>query len=168
MKKQIKNIVAGLFVAVLFSGCAAVSNMGSSAAPAAEKSATSDSGLVSTLTSSLGVSNEQATGGAGAIFGYAKDKLSPADFSKVSESMPEVDSLIKAAPAGESGGGAVGMVSALGAGGGAGAGMGALAGSFSKLGLAPDMLGKFIPIVMQYANNKGGSAVSSLLGGVLQ
>jgi hypothetical protein len=43
-----------------------------------------------------------------------------------------------------------------------------LAGSFSQLGLGGDMVGKFIPIVLEYAQGKGGDTVASLLKMALQ
>ncbi|NBC31916.1 MAG: hypothetical protein GVY13_04500 [Alphaproteobacteria bacterium] len=54
--------------------------------------------LIGTLTSSLGVTEAQAVGGAGAIFGLAQQRLSPDEFATVSESMPGVEDLIAAAP----------------------------------------------------------------------
>lgn len=132
--------------------------MGCSMLPMGEKTTTSDSGLVGNLTSQLGVTNQQATGGAGAIFDYAKQKLSPADYSTVSKSLPEADSLVKAAPKSD------GMATMLGGNGG----IASLAGSFSQLGLSPDMVGQFVPVVLNYAKSMGGDTVSNLLGGVLQ
>ena len=50
--------------------------------------------LVSSLTDKLGVSSEQATGGAGAIFGYAKDNLDADDFASIAEGIPGMDGLL--------------------------------------------------------------------------
>ena len=148
-------------------------------------------GLVSRLTSSLGVTGSQAAGGAGAIFNYAKGRLSPGDFGQVASAVPGVDSLMAAAPSTESRGsggvtGAVGsmlsgsggtlggIAGALGGSGGAMSGVGgalgglsALAGPFSKLGMSPDMIGKFVPVVLDYVKSTGGSGVMSVLKGAL-
>jgi len=43
-----------------------------------------------------------------------------------------------------------------------------LAGPFSQLGLSPDMLGKFVPVILDYVGGKGGASVQSLLAGVLK
>ena len=149
------------------------------------------SGLVSRLTSSLGVTESQATGGAGAIFKYAKTRLSPDDFGQVASAVPGIDSLMKAAPSTESagsGGGVTGVVGSMlggsgalggigGALGGSGSatsgvggalgGLSALAGPFSNLGMSPDMIGKFVPVVLDYVKSTGGSSVMSVLKGAL-
>lgn len=54
--------------------------------------------LVGQLTQGLSVTPQQATGGAGALFGLAKSKLSPADFGKIAAVVPGMDSFLKAAP----------------------------------------------------------------------
>jgi hypothetical protein len=132
------------------------------------------SGLVSMLTSRLGVSTPQAEGGSGAILGYAKQKLSVNDFSKVTDAMPETGSLIEAAPKTEGAGGLAGKLGSASSllGGGEKtsslAGMAGLANSFSSLGLGSDMVGKFVPIILEYAQSKGGESVSSILKGALQ
>jgi hypothetical protein len=141
-------------------------------------------GLVSRLTDSLGVTESQAAGGAGAIFNYAKGRLSPDDFGQVASAVPGIDSLMEAAPSTEpsdSGDvtGSVGSMlggsgGALGGSGGATSGVGgalgglsALAGPFSKLGMSPDMVGKFVPVVLDYVKSTGGSGVMSVLKGAL-
>jgi hypothetical protein len=130
------------------------------------------SGLISMLTSQLGVTNDQAEGGSGAILGYAKDQLSGDDYSKVTDAMPETEGLIDSAPKKEGGlAGTLGSASSLLGGGDKGksaAGLAGLAESFSSLGLDSDMIGKFTPVILDYAKSKGGETVSSLLGGVLQ
>ena len=56
----------------------------------------------------------------------------------------------------------------LGKGGGGAASIAELAGSFAKLGLSSDMVGKFIPIVLDYAQTKGGDEIANLLKMALQ
>ena len=63
------------------------------------------SGLVGHLTKQLGVTEKQATGGSGAVFSLAKSRLSPSDFSQVSGVVPNMDTLLGAAPKVESKGG---------------------------------------------------------------
>jgi hypothetical protein len=177
MMAQVTRIVAVLYGFLLLS-----------AATHAQADASS---LVSRLTSSLGVTESQAAGGAGAIFKYAKSRLSPDDFGQVASAVPGIDSLMKAAPSAESSGsggvtGAVGsmlggsdgalggITGALGGSGGTVSGVGgalgdlsALAGPFSKLGMSPDMIGKFVPVVLDYVKSTGGSGVMSVLKGAL-
>ena len=124
--------------------------------------------LVDLLTEKLGVTTEQAEGGAGAIFNQVKQKLSTEDFAKVSEAIPDLDSLMKAAPKAEEATGSLGSVTSMmqekaGSMGGAAD----LAGNFSKLGLDAGMVGKFVPVVLDFANSKGGESVMNLLKGAL-
>jgi len=45
--------------------------------------------------------------------------------------------------------------------------MAALTGSFKKLGLSGDMVGKFTPIILDYVKTQGGEYVMNLLKGAL-
>jgi len=142
-----------------------------------------DLGLAALLTSQVGVTEPQAVGGAGAIFSYAKEKLSPESFTKVANAVPEMDQLLGAAPAvaaPEPTGSAPGL-GALARGGAEmlpggdaiggvadkATGLQTLNDSFGKLGMEPDMVGKFTPVLLDYVKSKGGDAVGSLLAGAL-
>ncbi len=114
--------------------------------------------LIDQLTKNLGVNESQAKGGAGLLFKLAKNKLGDADFSKVSSAVPDVNSLISAAPASSGG-----LLSGVGKLFGGGGGLAGLAGGFTKLGLDSSMIGKFVPIILSFVKNKGGDAVSGLL-----
>ena len=124
--------------------------------------------LVGSLVSKLGVTPTQAEGGAGALLGLAKGKLKADDFAKVATAIPGTDKLIASAPVADApkGGGALGA--AAGAVGGKAAGLAGLAPVFSKLGLKSDMVAKYAPVVVDYAQKKGGDTVGKLLGGVLK
>jgi len=162
-------------------------------------------GLVDMLVSQLGVTSDQATGGAGAIFNLAKERLAPDEFSQIAGAVPGIDSMMGAAPtaaaestsggatsgvadvskmttaAGQSGEGTAGMGSMTGmaskamsgapsATGGTGAMMGnlgPLTGSFEQLGMSPDMVQKFVPVVLEYVNSEGGATAMKLLQGAL-
>jgi hypothetical protein len=128
-----------------------------------------DMDLVGLLTKNLGVSKTQATGGAGAIFDTASQKMSVEDFAKVKDAMPEVQALMDAAPKAEKSSGALGgLTSVIGKKSGAMSSLAGLMASFSKLGLSSDMVGKFVPIVLNYAQSKGGAGISNLLKSALQ
>ena len=120
--------------------------------------------LIDQLVKNLGVSEDAAKGGSGLIFKMAKDKLGSGDFGKVASALPGIGDLMKSAP--ESSGvlGGLGKL-ASGLGGGAGqlGNLASLAGGFSKLGLDSGMIGKFIPIILAFAQSKGGDVVKSLL-----
>ena len=121
--------------------------------------------LVGMLTNQLGVTQDQATGGAGALFGLAKSRLKPEEFSQVSDAVPGMDGFLQAAPK-QGGGSALGSLgSALS---GESGGLSSIVGAFGSLGLSPDMVSKFIPIITQFVQSKGGASVSSLLMGALK
>jgi len=124
--------------------------------------------LIGQLTKSLSVTPAQASGGAGALFGLAKTRLSPADFNKVAASVPGIDTLIKSAPAASGGGGIPGVSGKENSLPGGLAGLASVAGSFQKLGLSPSMAGKFVPVLTKFVQAKGGSGAASLLSGALK
>jgi hypothetical protein len=43
-----------------------------------------------------------------------------------------------------------------------------LVGNFSQLGLDADMVGKFVPVLLDFAQGAGGDTVMNLLQGVLK
>jgi hypothetical protein len=131
---------------------------------ATARAQTARSELIGELTKSLSITPAQASGGAGALFGLAKTRLSPADFNKVAASVPGIDKLIKSAPVSSGGGGIPGLSgieNSL-------VGLDSVAGSFQKLGLSPSMAGQFVPVLTNFVKAKGGSGVASLLSGALK
>lgn len=125
-------------------------------------------GLVDSLVSSLGITGEQAAGGAGALLDLARKKLSAEDFAKVKEAIPDTGTLIESAPKGAEVSKALeGASSMLGGAGGSLESLAGLAGSFSQLGLDADMVGKFVPLILDFAQGAGGDTVMTLLQGVL-
>jgi len=136
--------------------------------PAADGLKTANPELVGQLTKALSITPAQASGGAGALFGLAKSRLSAEDFGKVAASVPGIDGLIKSAPAASdktAAGGLAGLGSALPQGLGS---LAAVAGPFKKLGLPPEMAAKFVPLLTQFVQSKGGGSTASLLAGALK
>ena len=121
--------------------------------------------LVGQLTKELSVTPEQAAGGAGALFGLAKSRLSTADFGKVAAVVPGMSGLLKAAPSTDKMSGLSSLSSSLPGGLG---GLASTAASFQKLGLSPEMAGKFVPVLTKFVESKGGGGVASLLAGALK
>lgn len=123
--------------------------------------------LVEQIIQKLGVSKEQAEAGLGLILKLAKDKLG-ADFSQVSNVIPEANHLVDTAPSEEksAGGGLLGtLVDKVGLG-----GLGKLADlavSFQKLGLDMDKLQEFVKTILAFVESKGGTVVKDLLNKVL-
>jgi hypothetical protein len=75
-------------------------------------------------------------------------------------------SFLKAAPSTSGGSGGLGGLAAalpsnLG-------GLASEAAAFQKLGLSPDMVAKFIPILTSFVQSKGGANLASLLSRVLK
>ena len=143
-----------------------------SAAPAAttvaEKTVdqTASPELVGQLVKDLGVTPAQAEGAAGALFGVAKTKLAAADFTKVANAVPNMDGLLKAAPAKDAKAGA--MDALLGKTAASAGGVVAAAGALSKLGLKPETIVKLTPSLVKAVQTKGGAEVAGLLAGALK
>ncbi len=129
---------------------------------AASAAAKASPELVSSLSSELGATPEQAAGAAGALFGLAKSRLKPAEFAQVASAVPGMDSLLKAAPA------AAALVGTTGGLGGSAAGLAGAASAFSKLGLKPDMVAKAIPVLTNFVGKSGGAQAANLLAGALK
>jgi hypothetical protein len=113
--------------------------------------------LISALVSQLGVTKEQAQGGAGAIFKAAQDRLGGGEFDKLLGGVPGVKDLLSKAPA-TIGGGLGGMLGGLASkmGGGDMAQAMQLLSAFSSLGLNKDTAMKFVPVIMQFLESQGG------------
>jgi Protein of unknown function VcgC/VcgE (DUF2780) len=127
--------------------------------------------LVGLLVHHLGVTQEQAAGGAGAILAYARNRLSPDEFSTLSHSLPDVGELIAKAP--KLG---AGDLAAAPGGGGVGPSAGTeqqmgeledLARPFARLGMSDEMVDKFVPVILQYLQSVGGADVANLLQSAL-
>ncbi|MGR9108598.1 MAG: DUF2780 domain-containing protein [Gammaproteobacteria bacterium] len=128
----------------------------------------SGASLVDSLTGTLGISPAQAQGGAGSLFQFAKQKLGVDGFQGIADVVPGMGDLLGAAPKTNAAGG---MLDALG-----GSGNNPLAGAmdaaslvskFQQLGLSPDMVGKFIPVMVDYVQNQGGQTAANLLTSAL-
>ena len=87
--------------------------------------------LVGSLTKNLGVTPTQAIGGSAALLNDAKKDMKPADFQALTTKMPQVGTLLTAAPAAT----------------------GTLPSQFSALGMKPDMIAKFTPFLLDYVKS---------------
>ena len=120
----------------------------------------SSSALVEQLTKGLSITPTQARGGAGSLFALAKTRLSADEFSKVSAAVPGMKGLLKAAPAVTGHSELSGLESSM------PGNMGRtveVAEAFHKLGLSPEMAGKFVPVMTKFVEAKGGLSTASLL-----
>ncbi len=146
MKAQLVRISFVSVLLVVLSACSSIPGMSGG------NSAGGVAALVASLTSQLGVSEGQAMGGAAALFGLAKNNLSADDFSSVASALPGVSALLGKLPSSDAGTG----------------GMAGVTRQFSQLGMDSGMVGKFVPVVLDYAKSSGGDNVMSLLQGVFK
>ena len=158
----------GILCGVLFVASIPVTAAAQTASAAAAAAAKASPDLVSALSKEIGGTPAQSAGAAGALFGLAKSRLKPEQFSQVAASVPGMDSLLKAAPAMDSPTGTSGMTDALSKMAGSAGGLASAAGAFTKLGLNPDMVAKAIPVLTQFVTKSGGANVGNLLTGALK
>ena len=133
------------------------------ASAAADAAAKASPALVGALSKELGSSPAQAAGAAGALFGLARTRLKPDQFSQIAAAVPGMDSLLGAAPS--SGGGGLGALSQVA---GSAGGLANAAAAFSKLGLKPDLVAAAIPVLTSFVTKSGGAGVGQLLASALK
>jgi len=119
--------------------------------------------LTGMVTDKLGVSEQQAQGGLGTLFGVAQSTLGSSEFSQLSQYVPEMDTLLKAAPAVSEN--ADGISSLLGKAGKYGDALksGSQAYSqFKTLGLDAAQIPQYIEITNEFLKQQGGTDIASL------
>jgi hypothetical protein len=132
--------------------------------------------LITSLVKQLGVTESQAQGGAGAIFKAAQERLGAGQFNDLLGGVPGVKDLLAKAPAaggGGGGGGGGGLLGGLASmagklGGGDMAQAAQLLATFGSLGMNKDTLMKFVPVVMQFLESKGGKDLVTQVRGALK
>jgi hypothetical protein len=163
-------------VAVAVAGTAAepVTNIESAATPAAnaEPAAATNLGLLSMVTSQLGVSEQQATAGISALMGLVKQNLSATDYATLIGGAPDLGTVANAtapdaAPAPSSSGGWLESIGSM-LGYKSVGQMAQLAETFSQLGLPADMVAKFLKVALEYVQGTGGTALVGLMSGALK
>ena len=124
--------------------------------------------LTNTLVKQLGVSQQQALGGAGAIFQTAKESMTQEEFASLSQSTPGMSDMLNAAPvASDSLSDLTGLSAMMGDTDGTLGNMASLASSFQQLGLSPEMVGQFVPVVTNYVKGTSGQVTANLLKSIL-
>ena len=125
----------------------------------------SQGSLTNVLVSQLGVTQQQALGGAGAIFQAAKAKMAPQAFTSLSQSIPAMSQMLAAAPqVSQPLSEATSMMGSVGS---TLNTMTSLASSFQQLNLSPNMVNQFIPVVVDYVKNTSGQMTANLLQSAL-
>lgn len=123
-----------------------VTPIAQSAAPMVDSKLTTNP-LIKKITSTLNVTPTQAVGGTAAILNDAKGEMKPADFTTLTKQVPQVNTLLSAAPAG--------MFN-----------LGSLGSQFSMLGMDASMIDKFSPLVLQYLQNGATPGMDKILSTV--
>ncbi|WP_337960366.1 DUF2780 domain-containing protein [Photobacterium sp. GSS17] len=105
--------------------------------------AVAENPLASLLSTQLGVTPEQAAGGAGALLSAATSQLSGSQATELAKMIPGAEALTGSLPPG----------------------IGALLGNmetinkiFAALGMDASMVSQFVPVVLQFLGNQGASA----------
>jgi hypothetical protein len=111
--------------------------------------------LISMLSSKLGVTDKQASGGMGSMLTLAKENLGAADYSKLTSVLPQASSYLDSA---KQQGAVTGPVS----------NMAGLNKAFAKLGIKPEVANQFVPLVTDYLGKIGGPTVKGLLDTVFK
>jgi len=112
------------------------------------KSETSTTALISQLTSSLGVTNTQAVGGATALLSNAATKMSQSDKDSLVKSIPELSQYM--------GGGSSSLLTSI-------AANSTVQQQFSALGLSSDMISQYTPIILQFIDSQAGKTLMNIV-----
>lgn len=126
---------------------------------------TTQTALTEALVGQLGITQQQAIGGAGAIFQAAKTNMTQQAFASLSQTVPGMSDLLAAAP--QVGQQMIGGSPMMGGAAGTINMMNMLYSSFRQLNLSPDMVNRFIPVVVDYVSTTSGQATSNLLRSAL-
>ena len=143
MFRNSTRIVSFVLGALLLTGCAELQAVGGTDT------------LTKLLTSQLGVTQNQATGGVGSVLTLAKEKLPSMDFNTLAKFIPGSDTLLKAA---KELGAVTGPISEK-------AGLEA---AFSRLGMGSDSVPKFIQTMGDFVGKAGDDSARNLLASLLK
>ncbi|WP_432463091.1 MULTISPECIES: DUF2780 domain-containing protein [unclassified Agarivorans] len=114
----------------------------SASALTGNQESTINSELLNNLTSQLGVSDTQATGGTAALLALAQQQLSGSESSLLNDIIPSGNSASLSAQ----------LLQKI-------SSMDSVKSAFSALGLDASMIEQFAPIILQYVGNNGGSSL---------
>ncbi len=155
---------SGQFDQLLDSASSQISTTATSSQAATSVSALD---MIPLLTSSLGIDKNQAEGGLGSLFGYAKEQLSSDESSQLSSALPGLDSLVGMAPkietTNEQQSGIGGLLSTAAQYNDSLKSIDQVNQQFQALGLKPEMISQFANTAMQYLNSPQGQQAGALL-----
>ena len=111
---------------------------------------TKENSLVDTISSSLGVTNTQATGGITALLGSASTNMSKEDTDALTTKVPALSSFMGSDSSTSS------MLTSL-------ASNATVQEQFSALGLDASMVAKFTPIILNFINSEAGTTLMNIV-----
>ena len=146
-----------ILVSALLLATIALTSCSSTSTPSSMTSALSGGSnpLMGMLTSSLGVTQQQAEGGVGSILKLANEKLVKGDFDQIAALIPGASKYMDTAKKLGAYAGTIGDLAGL-------------TGSLGKLGITPDKAAQFIPAVTDFVGKAGGSDLGNKLAAVLK
>ena len=110
--------------------------------------------LVDTISSSLGVTNTQASGGIAALLGNASSNMSKDNVNSLTKKVPELSSFM----GGDSS--TSNLLSSI-------TSNATVQEQFSALGLDPSMVSKFTPLVLNFIDSEAGSTIMNMVKSAL-
>ena len=123
--------------------------------------------LVKSLVSQLGVTSEQAEGGAGAVFRLVQRRMTPDEFVQVADAAPAVSDLMAKSPPfrAASRGGLIGWIGRFFGGLGS---LRPLAPPFRRIGLSEEDIRPFVEAIREFVDRQNCPDASALLQRALQ
>lgn len=119
--------------------------------------------LTDVLMQRTGLTQTQAQSGVGVLLQMAQSKLQPKEFAQLEQAIPNVPSLLSAVTpemlndlaqlANGSGGTISNLITVV--------------SLFKQLGMTPEQIQQFVPLVLEYVNTKQGASVAKLLGSAI-
>ena len=111
--------------------------------------------MTALLGNQLGVTENQAAGGVGAMLTLAQEKLVKGDFDMIAQAVPGASKYMAQA---KSLGAVTGPIKD----------MKGLQAALGRLAMSPEVQAKFVPAVTDYIGKAGGESVQKMLAGVLK
>lgn len=122
------------------------------------------SSLTSMITSQLGVTEAQAKGGLGTLFGLAKSNLDSREFSQLGSAIPNMDTLLAAAPAvSEEAAGLTSLMGSAGKYGKALQGATRAYSQFQELGIGVEQIPQYVAVTNEFLKGQGSDDAMTLL-----
>lgn len=118
-----------------------------------------DDNIIKNLAAQLGIGVDQAQAGVGAVLKIISEQASRTDFNQLLSSVPEAAQWMTqaSAAAAQTGGSLLGQAAQLVGGLTGSAGLGDAVAALGRSGIGPDMVGRFVPSVLQLLQTQAGA-----------